>query len=138
MLKQTVYSTLADRRGTTIVEFALVALAFLALIFGIVEFSRVLWTLNGLHLAVQQAARWAAVKGKSCSESDGTTESFAADVAGIGIGPSAFALSCCDIGSKSNSGNKVVANYTIHLFVPYIQMSPRLVASDCYPRNAGT
>ncbi len=138
MLKQTIHSALVDRRGATMVEFALVALAFLALIFGVVEFGRVLWTLNGLHLAVQQAARWAAVHDKSCTASDGTTESFAATAAGTGVGPSAFALSCCDIGSRSNSGNKVVANYTINLFVPYIQMNPRLIASDCYPRNAGT
>ena len=139
LLKHTAYSAMIDRRGATIVEFALVSLVFFALFIGIIEFGRALWTLDDLHSAVQQAARWAAVHDKSCAASDGTTESFAVTVAaGTGIKPSAFALSCCDIGTKRNSGNKVVADYTIHLFLPYIQMNPRLIASDCYPRDAGT
>lgn len=45
--------------GTTAVEFALIAIAFLALIFGIFEGGRMFWTLNTMQYAVESGARYA-------------------------------------------------------------------------------
>lgn len=54
------------QRGAAIVEFALVAMIFLTLLIGIVEFGRWLFTLNTASEATRLGARWAVV----CSVSD--------------------------------------------------------------------
>ena len=46
-------------RGTTIAEFAMVALLFFTLIFGIIEFGRLLYTHNALADATRRGARFA-------------------------------------------------------------------------------
>lgn len=46
-------------RGTTVAEFAVVALLFFTLIFGIIEFGRLLYTHNALTDATRRGARFA-------------------------------------------------------------------------------
>lgn len=46
-------------KGTTIAEFAMVALIFFILIFGIIEFGRLLYTHNALADATRRGARYA-------------------------------------------------------------------------------
>ena len=46
-------------RGTTVAEFAMVALLFFTLIFGIIEFGRMLFTHNALADATRRGARYA-------------------------------------------------------------------------------
>lgn len=48
-----------SERGTTIAEFAMVALIFFTLIFGIIEFGRLLYTHNALTDATRRGARYA-------------------------------------------------------------------------------
>src|SRR5688572_68269 len=48
-----------DERGTTVAEFAMVALLFFTLIFGIIEFGRMLYTHNALADATRRGARYA-------------------------------------------------------------------------------
>lgn len=55
------------QRGTTTVEFAIVGMVALALIFVVVEFGRVLFSLNVLDESARRAARVAAV----CAVGDG-------------------------------------------------------------------
>jgi Flp pilus assembly protein TadG len=50
------------RCGQTLVEFALVVLIFLMLLFGILEFSRALWTYNTIVQATRAGARFAVVE----------------------------------------------------------------------------
>jgi Flp pilus assembly protein TadG len=50
-----------DEKGTTAVEFALIAIVFLSMIFGIFESARVFWALNTLQYAVEQGTRFALV-----------------------------------------------------------------------------
>lgn len=50
-----------DQRGTTTVEFTLVALLFLLLTFGLVEFGHMFWQYNSAAKAAQLGARLAAV-----------------------------------------------------------------------------
>src|ERR1700721_1722059 len=47
------------RQGTTAIEFALLAPALFLILFGAIEFGRLLWTQAALHFAVQEAARCA-------------------------------------------------------------------------------
>ena len=50
-----------NERGTTIAEFAVVALLFFVIIFGIIEFGRLLYTHNALTDATRRGARFAAL-----------------------------------------------------------------------------
>jgi Flp pilus assembly protein TadG len=61
-------------------------MVFFGLTLGIIEFGRVLWIANSLHMAVQQAARCGAIGSSACSN----VPNFAASVAGSGIPSSAF------------------------------------------------
>ena len=56
--------TLAHRkteRGTTIAEFAMVALLFFTIVFGIIEFGRLIYTHNALTDATRKGARYASL-----------------------------------------------------------------------------
>lgn len=56
-------------RGTSVAEFAMVALLFFTLIFGIIEFGRLLYTHNALADATRRGARYAVLhKGKTDAE----------------------------------------------------------------------
>jgi Flp pilus assembly protein TadG len=59
-------SKLIDQRrkqqGQTLVEFALACVLFLALLFGIIEFARALWTWNTIVQATRAGARFAVVE----------------------------------------------------------------------------
>lgn len=48
-------------KGQTLVEFALAAMLFLTLLFGIIEFGRALWTWNTIVQATRAGARFAIV-----------------------------------------------------------------------------
>lgn len=50
-----------DERGTTVAEFAVVALVFFIIIFGIIEFGRLVYTHNALTDATRRGARFAAL-----------------------------------------------------------------------------
>ncbi len=50
---------LADARGTTTIEFALVAALFFTLILGIIDFARAMWEWNAAAKAAQAGARFA-------------------------------------------------------------------------------
>lgn len=59
-----------DENGTTAVEFGLVAIPFLLMIFGVMEAGRMAWTMNGIQYAVEETTRYASLN------SDLTTENF--------------------------------------------------------------
>ena len=48
-----------SQKGQTLVEFALAAMLFLTLLFGIIEFGRALWTWNTIAQATRAGARFA-------------------------------------------------------------------------------
>lgn len=56
-------------RGQTLVEFAFVALLFLVLVFGIIEFGRALWTWNTIVQATRAGARYAVVEQPTTDDS---------------------------------------------------------------------
>ncbi|HKQ73905.1 MAG TPA: TadE/TadG family type IV pilus assembly protein [Blastocatellia bacterium] len=55
-------------RGATLVEFAIAGPIFFAAVFGIIEFSRLLWTHNALADAACQGARYAAISPQNATE----------------------------------------------------------------------
>src|SRR3712207_4304176 len=52
-------SRLARNDGVAALEFGLVGLVFLALLFGSIEIGRVIWVPNSLSFVAEEAARWA-------------------------------------------------------------------------------
>jgi Flp pilus assembly protein TadG len=54
------------RHGTTTLEFALVITPFLLLLFGGIEYARLLWTWQALQLTGDETARCVAISGTSC------------------------------------------------------------------------
>ena len=56
------YKTNKNQRGAALVEFALVATVFLTVLFGIIEFGRLLWTHNALTDATRRGVRYATLR----------------------------------------------------------------------------
>ena len=59
---------LKREEGQTLVEFAFVAMLFLLLLFGIIEFSRALWTWNTIVQATRAGARYAVVEAPTADD----------------------------------------------------------------------
>ena len=55
------------QRGSNLVESALVFLGFMFLVFGSVEFGRMVYAFNTVCEAAREGARWASVRGSSSS-----------------------------------------------------------------------
>ncbi len=64
---------LHGQKGNSLVEYALVFMFFMALVFGIVDFGRALYTYHLLSTSAKQATRWAAVNGATCNN-DGSCD----------------------------------------------------------------
>ncbi|MGB2697385.1 MAG: TadE/TadG family type IV pilus assembly protein [Candidatus Zixiibacteriota bacterium] len=58
-----------ERKGQSLIEFALVLPILLLVLFGITEFGRAIMTVNMLHTAAREGARYAAVRAVSDSTS---------------------------------------------------------------------
>lgn len=54
-----------EERGATVAEFAIIATVFFMMIFGIIEFGRLLYTHNALNDAARRGARYAALHQQS-------------------------------------------------------------------------
>ncbi|MEO8575985.1 MAG: TadE/TadG family type IV pilus assembly protein [Gemmatimonadales bacterium] len=69
---------IGDQRGAAMVEFALVAgVIFIPLVFGIIEFGRLMWSKTTITAAAREGVRFAIVRGASSGA--------AADTAAIGV-----------------------------------------------------
>jgi Flp pilus assembly protein TadG len=65
-----------DDRGATALEYAAVLPVFLSLVFGIMDFGRLIWTQTTLDRAVQAAARCAAINSTNCG-TDAAVQTYA-------------------------------------------------------------
>ena len=54
-------------RGSVLLEFGIVAILFLTIFFGIVDFARALYTYHFVGNAAREATRYAIVRGSSCT-----------------------------------------------------------------------
>jgi Flp pilus assembly protein TadG len=57
----------AGEEGSVTLEFVIMAMCFLTILFGLLDFGRALYTYNYVSYAVRDAARFAVVRGKSCT-----------------------------------------------------------------------
>lgn len=117
-----------DRRGTTAVEFALVAPLLLALLLGVVELGRLIWLDAVLDHALARAARCAAPSAAVCAdELDARLE---AGLARLGVsGPAAHVER-----RPAPCGTEVEARLFYPALVPDLWPElPQLAARACLP-----
>lgn len=57
-----------DQRGQELIEFALAAIMFFTVVFGIFEFGRAIWQRNVLAVAVKNGARWTALRSAAAAD----------------------------------------------------------------------
>jgi Flp pilus assembly protein TadG len=111
------------------VEFAVALGAFLMLIFGIINISRVLWTLSSLHYAAEAAARCASVNSVTCGSANAIQTYALNQYNGENLGgtnPFVYTAAGC--------GNTVTATYTYSLVIPLAgTWSLPLSAAACFP-----
>ncbi|HLY04456.1 MAG TPA: TadE family protein [Rhizomicrobium sp.] len=132
-------------RGTAAIEFAMLAVPFLALALGVVEFGRACWTLEALQESAVQGARCIGVHETGCyssgSYSSTGTQSYVRTVAnGWGIN-----LPTADITPTQSTTCGTVAGFSqvqisytfgtvVGLLIPSLRNETFNVAS-CFPLN---
>jgi Flp pilus assembly protein TadG len=77
----------AREEGGTLVEFALVLVLFLTVLFGIMEFSRFMYTYHFVSNAAREATRYAVVRGSTwkATSCGGVTSTLCCDAAGTDV-----------------------------------------------------
>jgi Flp pilus assembly protein TadG len=116
-----------DERGTTAVEFAIVAPVFILLVIGTLYMCIALFTVGSLHYAVEEGARCASVKSTLCTDASTTLAYTKTHYFGPGTMPTftyAAATSCGQSVSAS-------LNYTMNLGVS--QFTIPISATACFP-----
>lgn len=115
-----------DERGTTAIEFAIVAPVFIAFVIGILYVCLGLFAVGSLHYAVEEGARCAAVRTAVCDNADTTIAYTKSHYFGPNTAPTFkyAALSC----GNSVSGS---TNYTLDFILAKVTVP--LTATACFP-----
>jgi Flp pilus assembly protein TadG len=141
------------RRGVTALEFAVVAPVLMMLVFGTIEFGRLLWTLQGLQMTAVQAARCMGILASSCTSgggysSDNTTSYIESSAAawGISLTSSNLTLLTRDSGNPGCAPaagtltiSEVTITYTFQTVVPGLLSmlsSKALQGHACFPNDS--
>ena len=66
------HSCRSERGGSTLMEFTLVGIPMIFVLFSAFEMARAMWTYHSLAYAVKEATRYASVHGASCTTSPNT------------------------------------------------------------------
>jgi hypothetical protein len=115
-----------NERGTTALEFALVAPVLILLVMGTIFICIQLFLVGSLKYAVEEGARCASVKTTICTDSASTVTYTQNHYFGPGVSPIfTYAVTSC--------GNSVSAslNYVVNLGM--MELTLPVTASACYP-----
>jgi len=116
-----------DESGTTALEFALTAPAFLLFIFGIIAAGLLFWTQIGIQHGAEMAARCASINSTLCPSPDAVASYASQQSFGLTLPSSTFTY------STPACGNQVNANYTFY-FPELFKLPPlNLTAQACFP-----
>jgi Flp pilus assembly protein TadG len=116
------------RDGTTAIEFALLAPALFLILFGAIEFGRLLWTQAALHFAVEEAARCASITPSVCGTASQVTAYAANTVTPLTIPSSTFTS------TTPSCGHQVSASFSYQFVVTGLfPFTPTLTAQACFP-----
>jgi Flp pilus assembly protein TadG len=117
---------LADDRGTTAVEFAIIAPVVIMLLVGITSLSLMLFALGSMHFAVEDAARCASARPTQCSSPSAIIAYAQSRYAGA-LAPPVFTH------TAAACGNKVNATVTFTFDAGMYRQSVPLAATACFP-----
>ena len=115
-----------DNRGTTVVEFALLAPVVITLLVGTCFLCLGLFLVGSLHFAVEEGARCASVNTGVCTDANAIVAYTRSHYFGPGASPTfTFAAASC--------GNSVTAsiNYVMNLGMTTLTLP--ITASACFP-----
>jgi Flp pilus assembly protein TadG len=101
-------------KGGTLVEFALVFILLMTLIFGLFGFGHALYVYHFLDYTAREATRFASVHGSTCNDD----------------------LSCSTTGGPATSTNSVIENYITNIIPPGVDPK-KLTITPTYPLVAG-
>lgn len=115
-----------DQRGTTAVEFAIVAPVFIGLLIGTLVLCVGLFLIGSLHYAVEEGARCASVKTTICSDSATTVAYTQSHYFGPAVSPTfTYAAAAC--------GNSVSASISYSMNVGFRTFTLPISATACFP-----
>jgi Flp pilus assembly protein TadG len=116
------------REGATAVEFALVSPALFLLVFGTLEFGRLMWTQSALHFAVEEAARCASVNSSVCGTASQIASYAAGTVTALNITSASFTA------TSPACGHQIKASYSYQFMATGLfPFTPTLTAQACFP-----
>ena len=146
------------KRGSSVIEFALASMVFLAFLFGIMDFARAVYTYEFVTYAARAGARWASVRGSACGATNGNTwcepasgtagGATAADIQTYVQGLHLFGItstqiaatvtwpqtgSACNTSNASNSPGcpvKVVVQYPYSSSIPFLRVTTIRLTAD--------
>jgi Flp pilus assembly protein TadG len=120
------------QRGSTMAETAIVMTTLLAMICGIIDFGRALYTYSFVAQTARQATRWAMVRGSQCTlltdcnATQSQVQAYAQSLAYGFITPSSMTARTtwvsCPPGSSGNAPGctvDVVVTYPFHFALPW-------------------
>lgn len=139
-------SALAGHRGgATAVEFALVVMPLMMLLFAVVEYGRLAWTNAALQQISIETARCMGVAGSNCADASGvysatlTAQSVATAAAALSVAPPAVTLDRAAICGGVGGLSQVTLTTTFTTAVPQLLTALNggvtLVAVACYPNQ---
>jgi Flp pilus assembly pilin Flp len=119
-----------DECGAGAAEFALVLIPFLALIFGIIGLSLMLYANQTLHYAVESAARCASVQSTTTCDTPGHIQAYAT---ARYSGPLITPVFTYTAGGCGPSGHTVGVTATYPLRTGLVNVDVPLGATACFP-----
>jgi Flp pilus assembly protein TadG len=133
-----------DHSGAGAVEFALVIIPFMLVMFGVVEFGRMLWTLNALQETAIAGARCMGVLNTSCASSGaynaGNTTTYVKSIAtgwGVSLATTNITLNNSTACGGVAGFSQVSISYTFQTVIPMITslVGDPLTVNACFPNQ---
>jgi Flp pilus assembly protein TadG len=121
------------RAATTLVEFAFIAVIFLMMLFGIMEYCYILYTYNIVENAAREGARYAIVNTSNATVISDTQTYVQSLMAGLDTKMTGYSCSVYQADSSGNNNNAGPTNAQFGQFVcvdvslTYVPMTPGLL-----------
>lgn len=118
-------------RGVMAIEYALILPVFLAMVFGIIEISRLMWYQVSLQRATAVAARCGALAATSCATDELIKTKAAAGAPGIKFPATAFTV------THDTCGVRVTASLPFNFATGMLGLPAKtLKANYCHPKTS--
>lgn len=121
-----------NQKGTTAVEFAIIAPVFIMLVLGTIGLCFALFLVGSLHFAVEDGARCASVKTTICTDSASTIAYTQSRYLGPNVSPTFTYNNAASCG-PANTGNSVTGTVSYSMNVGFRTFVVPISATACFP-----